>query len=125
MIWQDPIPAPSNDTIGDIDIAGLKEKIASSGLSSSELIFTAWASASTFRGSDKRGGANGARIRLEPMKNWEVNNPAQLNKVLGVLEGIQNEFNAESGSKGVSIADLIVLGVLWELSKQLRLLAMM
>src|SRR6185312_3733278 len=93
------------------DIAALKAKILGSGLSVSQLVSTAWASASTFRGTDNRGGANGARIRLEPQKNWEVNNPAQLSQVLGKLEGVQNEFNsAQSGNKRVSLADLIVLG---------------
>jgi len=107
LIWQDPLPAASNKLIDDKDIATLKAKILSSGLTVSELVSTAWASASTFRGSDKRGGANGARIRLAPQKNWQVNNPAQLAKVLQKLEGIQKEFNADS--KGVSLADLIVL----------------
>jgi len=111
LIWQDPIPAVTNQLIDDKDIAALKGRILDSGLSVSQLVSTAWASASTFRGSDKRGGANGARIRLAPQKNWEVNNPAQLSKVLTVLEGIQNEFNgAQSGGKAVSLADLIVLG---------------
>ena len=110
LIWQDPIPAVSHELINDQDIAALKTKILDSGLSVSELVSTAWASASTFRGSDKRGGANGARIRLEPQKNWEVNNPAQLATVLEKLEGIQNDFNSQSGNKRVSIADLIVLG---------------
>lgn len=110
LIWQDPIPAVTYALIGDQDIATLKEKILASGLSVSELVATAWASASTFRGSDKRGGANGARIRLTPQKDWKVNNPAQLEKVLAVLEGIQNEFNSHSEEKRVSIADLIVLG---------------
>ncbi|MCR8558978.1 catalase/peroxidase HPI [Mucilaginibacter sp. BJC16-A38] len=111
LIWQDPIPAVTHQLIDDNDIAALKGKILGSGLSVSELVSTAWASASTFRGSDKRGGANGARIRLAPQKDWEVNNPAQLAKVLSTLEGIQNEFNsAQSGGKKVSIADLIVLG---------------
>jgi catalase-peroxidase len=104
LIWQDPVPAGPKE-INEQDIEALKAKILASGLSVSELVATAWASASTFRGSDKRGGANGARIRLAPQKNWEVNNPAQLAKVLGVLEGIQKEFG-----KKVSIADLIVLG---------------
>ena len=104
LIWQDPVPAGAKE-INEQDIEALKAKILASGLSVSELVSTAWASASTFRGSDKRGGANGARIRLAPQKNWEVNNPAQLAKVLGVLEGIQKEFG-----KKVSIADLIVLG---------------
>ena len=110
LIWQDPIPAVNHELINDQDIAALKMKILDSGLSVSELVSTAWASASTFRGSDKRGGANGARIRLEPQKNWPVNNPAQLATVLEKLEGIQNDFNSHSGNKRVSIADLIVLG---------------
>jgi len=111
LIWQDPIPAVVHELIGDQDIAALKEKILDAGLTVSELVFTAWASASTFRGSDKRGGANGARIRLAPQKDWEVNNPAQLAKVLEKLEGIQKEFNtAKMGGKQVSLADLIVLG---------------
>jgi len=111
LIWQDPIPAVDHDLIDASDIAALKSKILDSGLSVPQLVSTAWASASTFRGSDNRGGANGARIRLEPQKNWEVNNPAQLSKVLKKLEGIQNEFNsAQSGNKRVSLADLIVLG---------------
>ncbi len=105
LIWQDPVPASSGDLISDADVSELKGKILSSGLSVSELVSTAWASASTFRGSDKRGGANGGRIRLEPQVNWEVNNPVQLGRVLDTLTSIQNEF---SGS--VSIADLIVLG---------------
>ncbi|MGA3289891.1 MAG: catalase/peroxidase HPI [Candidatus Bathyarchaeia archaeon] len=111
LIWQDPIPAVDYELIDEQDIADLKGKIFASGLSISELVSTAWASASTFRGSDKRGGANGARIRLSPQKDWEVNQPAQLKKVLQVLEGIQKEFNsAQSGGKMVSLADLIVLG---------------
>ena len=105
LIWQDPVPAVDHPLIGDADIAALKTKIMASGLSISELVTTAWASASTFRGSDKRGGANGARIRLEPQKGWEVNQPAALSKVLKTLEGIQKE-----SSKKVSLADLIVLG---------------
>ncbi|QLL57243.1 catalase/peroxidase HPI [Empedobacter falsenii] len=108
--WQDPIPAVKHELIDEADITDLKAKILASGLSVSELVSTAWASASTFRGSDKRGGANGARIRLEPMKNWEGNNPIQLNKVLTALENIQQEFNSANYSKQVSIADLIVLG---------------
>jgi catalase-peroxidase len=109
--WQDPIPAVNHPLIGEQDIAGLKAKILASGLSVSQLVSTAWASASTFRGSDKRGGANGARIRLAPQKAWAVNQPAQLAKVLQTLEGIQKEFNASaSGGKKVSLADLIVLG---------------
>jgi len=111
LIWQDPIPAVSYKSIDDHDIASLKAKILASGLSVSQLVSTAWASASTFRGSDKRGGANGARIRLAPQKDWEVNNPAQLSTVLEKLEGIQQEFNAaQTDGKRVSIADLIVLG---------------
>ncbi len=111
LIWQDPIPAVDHDLIDASDIAALKGRTLDSGLSISQLVSTAWASASTFRGSDNRGGANGARIRLEPQKNWEVNNPAQLSNVLKKLEGIQNEFNsAQSGNKRVSLADLIVLG---------------
>jgi len=109
--WQDPIPAVNHPLIGEQDIAALKAKILASGLSISQLVSTAWASASTFRGSDKRGGANGARIRLAPQKDWAVNQPAQLAKVLQTLEGIQKEFNASaSGGKKVSLADLIVLG---------------
>ncbi len=111
LIWQDPIPAVTHELIDDQDIAALKGKILASGLSVSQLVSTAWASASTFRGSDKRGGANGARIRLAPQKDWEVNNPAQLAKVMEILEHIQKEFNsAQSGGKMVSLADLIVLG---------------
>ncbi len=111
LIWQDPVPAIDHKLIDEKDIADLKGKILASGLSVSELVSTAWASASTFRGSDKRGGANGARIRLAPQKHWEVNQPDQLANVLGILEGIQKEFNnAQSGGKKVSLADLIVLG---------------
>ncbi|WP_448028488.1 catalase/peroxidase HPI [Bradyrhizobium liaoningense] len=110
LIWQDPIPAVNHELVSEQDIASLKTKILASGLSVSELVSTAWASASTFRGSDKRGGANGARIRLAPQKDWEVNEPAQLSKVLGKLEAIQKDFNASSGAKKVSLADLIVLG---------------
>ncbi len=110
LIWQDPIPAVNHKLIGARDIASLKSKILASGLSVSELVSTAWASASTFRGSDNRGGANGARIRLEPQKDWEVNQPAQLAKVLKTLEGIQRTFNrAQKDGKKVSLADLIVL----------------
>ena len=111
LIWQDPIPAVNHKLIDAKDIAVLKGKISASGLSVSELVSTAWASASTFRGSDKRGGANGARIRLAPQKDWEVNQPARLAKVLKTLEGIQSDFNgAEKDGKKVSMADLIVLG---------------
>ncbi len=111
LIWQDPIPAVDHKLIHKKDIAALKAKILASGLSVSALVSTAWASASTFRGSDMRGGANGARIRLAPQKDWEVNQPAQLAKVLKTLEGIRKEFNgAQSGGKKVSLADLIVLG---------------
>jgi catalase-peroxidase len=110
LIWQDPIPAVDHELIDDNDIAALKSNLLASGLSVSELVSTAWASASTFRGSDKRGGANGARIRLAPQKDWKVNNPARLTKVLGTLESIQQEFNdTQSGGKKVSLADLIVL----------------
>jgi catalase-peroxidase len=111
LIWQDPIPAVNHELINSADIADLKGKILSSGLTVGQLVSTAWASASTFRNSDKRGGANGARVRLAPQKFWEVNNPAQLSQVLDKLESIQNEFNAsQSGNKRVSLADLIVLG---------------
>jgi catalase-peroxidase len=111
LIWQDPVPAVDYELIDAQDVADLKGKILTSGLSISELVSTAWASASTFRGSDKRGGANGARIRLAPQKDWEVNQPAKLKKVLQTIEGIQKEFNsAQSGGKRVSLADLIVLG---------------
>ena len=111
LIWQDPVPAVDHALIGEQDIAALKAKILASGLSISQLVTTAWASAATFRGSDKRGGANGARIRLAPQKDWEVNQPAELAKVLQTLEAIQKDFNgAQSGGKKVSLADLIVLG---------------
>ncbi len=111
LIWQDPVPAVDHDLIDDQDIDDLKAAILGSGLSTSQLVSTAWASASTFRGSDKRGGANGARIRLAPMKDWDVNQPAELATVLPVLEKVQADFNAaQSGAKKVSLADLIVLG---------------
>jgi catalase-peroxidase len=111
LIWQDPIPAVNHKLIDELDIASLKSKILASGLTVSELVSTAWASASTFRGSDKRGGANGARIRLAPQKDWAVNQPTQLAKVLKALEGIHSEFNkAQTSGKKVSLADLIVLG---------------
>ncbi|MFC1554073.1 catalase/peroxidase HPI [candidate division KSB1 bacterium] len=111
LIWQDPVPAVEYELIDAQDIANLKSKILASGLSVSQLVSTTWASASTFRGSDKRGGANGARIRLAPQKDWEVNQPTQLNTVLQTLDGIQKEFNdTQSGGKKVSLADLIVLG---------------
>ena len=110
LIWQDPIPAVDHLLIDEKDIASLKAKVLASGLSVSQLVSTAWASASTFRGSDKRGGANGARLRLAPQKDWAVNNPTQLKKVLEALEGIQKEFNsAQTGGKKVSLADMIVL----------------
>jgi catalase-peroxidase len=109
LIWQDRVPAVDHELVNADDVASLKEKILGSDLTVSQLVSVAWASASTFRGSDKRGGANGARIRLEPQKTWEVNSPAQLARVLGVLEGIQAEFNGASSGKQVSIADLIVL----------------
>jgi len=110
LIWQDPIPAVNHPLIDAQDIATLKANILAAGLTVSELVSTAWASASTFRGSDKRGGANGARIRLAPQKFWQINNPPQLSKVLTALEGIQSAFNgAQSGGKKISLADLIVL----------------
>jgi len=111
LLWQDPVPAVDHELIGERDIAALKAKLLASGLSISQLVTTAWASASTFRGSDKRGGANGARIRLAPQKDWEVNQPAELAKALKTLEAIQKDFNSsQSGGKKVSLADLIVLG---------------
>ncbi len=111
LIWQDPIPVVTHELIDENDVSSLKEKILASGLSVSQLVSTAWASASTFRGSDKRGGANGARIRLAPQKDWEVNNPSELAKVIETLVEIQKDFNdAQSGGKMVSLADLIVLG---------------
>jgi catalase-peroxidase len=111
LIWQDPVPALDHDLVDAADIKALKSTILGSGLTTAELVSTAWASASTFRGSDKRGGANGARLRLEPQRSWEVNHPEQLAKVLAALEVVQSEFNAsQSGAKRVSIADLIVLG---------------
>jgi catalase-peroxidase len=110
LIWQDPVPAVDHPLVDAADIAALKAEVLTSGLSVPELISTAWASASTFRGSDKRGGANGARIRLAPQKDWEVNQPAQLARVLAALEGIRERFNAaQSGGKKISLADLIVL----------------
>ncbi len=111
QIWQDPVPAVDHDLVGSADIAALKASILASGLSVSQLVATAWASAATFRGTDKRGGANGARIRLAPQNDWEVNNPAELAAVLRTLEGIQQQFNAaQSGGTRISLADLIVLG---------------
>jgi catalase-peroxidase len=111
LIWQDPLPAVDHPLIDAADTAALKAKILASGLSTAELVSTAWASAATFRGSDKRGGANGARIRLAPQKDWEVNQPAQLARVIAALEGIRSAFNAaQGGGKKVSLADLIVLG---------------
>src|SRR5437870_7377040 len=111
QLWQDPVPAVDHELIGEKDISDLKGKLLASGLSVSQLVSAAWASAASFRGTDKRGGANGARIRLAPQKNWEVNNPAELSKVLQTLEKIQQDFNgSQSGGKKVSLADLIVLG---------------
>jgi catalase-peroxidase len=111
LIWQDPVPAVDHELVGAEDVAALKAKILASGLSISQLVSTAWASASTFRGSDKRGGANGARIRLEPQSGWEVNDPDTLAQVLRTLEGVQSDFNgSQTGGKKVSLADLIVLG---------------
>jgi catalase-peroxidase len=109
LIWQDPIPAVNHELVNKNDIKGLKNRLSNSGLSISQMVTTAWASASTYRKSDRRGGANGARIRLAPQKDWEVNNPEQLAKVLGVLENIQGNFNATSSTKKISMADLIVL----------------
>ena len=109
LIWQDPVPEVDHPLVDAADIAALKAEVLASGLSVPELVSTAWASASTFRGSDKRGGANGARIRLAPQKDWEVNSPAQLTRVLAALEGIRDRFNAKSGGKKISLADLIVL----------------
>src|SRR5438046_8369203 len=111
LIWQDPVPAVDHELVSDADVADLKAKILESGLTVSQLVSVAWASASTFRGSDKRGGANGARIRLAPQEDWEANNPAALAAVLQALERIQQDFNAsQAGGKQVSLADLIVLG---------------
>src|ERR1700736_3926541 len=109
LIWQDPVPPVTHELIDASDVASLKAQVLASGLSVSQLVSAAWAAASSFRGSDKRGGANGARIRLEPQSGWEVNNPDQLAIVLRTLEGIQQGFNAASTSKQVSLADLIVL----------------
>ena len=111
LIWQDPVPPVDHELVDEADITALKKEILASGLTISELVYTAWSSAATFRTSDKRGGANGARIRLEPQKNWEVNQPQQLAKVLGILEEIQSKFNrSQTGNKRISLADLIVLG---------------
>jgi catalase-peroxidase len=111
QLWQDPVPAVDHELIGDQDAAALKSKILATGLSVSQLVSTAWAAAASFRGTDKRGGANGARIRLAPQKDWEVNSPAELSKVLQALEQVQQDFNgSQSGGKKVSLADLIVLG---------------
>jgi catalase-peroxidase len=110
LVWQDPVPAVTHELVGPEDVAALKAKVLSSGLSVSQLVSTAWASASTFRGSDKRGGANGGRIRLQPQNSWEVNDPDELATVLRTLEGIQHSFNAaQTGGKQISLADLIVL----------------
>lgn len=109
LLWQDPIPERDHAVVDDNDVAALKSKILAAGLSVSQLVSTAWAAASTFRGSDKRGGANGGRLRLAPQKDWPANQPEQLAKVLGVLEGVQREFNSASSGKKVSLADLIVL----------------
>ena len=110
LIWQDPVPAVTGELIDADDVAALKETLRTSGLTAAQLVSTAWASASTFRGTDKRGGANGARIRLAPQNDWKVNNPAELAAVLAKPEGIQSGFNAAAGAKQVSLADLIVLG---------------
>ena len=108
QLWQDPVPAVDHELVGDADIAALKAKVLESGLPTAQLVSTAWASAASFRSTDKRGGANGARIRLEPQRSWEVNQPEQLATVLETLEGIQREFNDAGGAK-ISLADLIVL----------------
>src|SRR5437667_2825296 len=110
QLWQDPVPEVDHELIGEEDIAALKGKLLASGLSVSQLVLTAWAAAASFRGTDKRGGANGARIRLAPQRDWQVNDPAELAKVLPVLERVQQEFNAQSGATKVSLADLVVLG---------------
>src|SRR3954453_13396658 len=111
LLWQDPVPDVAHPLVDAQDVAALKAKILASNLPVSQLVSTAWASASTFRGSDKRGGANGARIRLAPQRDWDVNQPARLSEVLQTLEAIQRDFNAsQSGGKNVSLADLIVLG---------------
>ena len=110
LVWQDPVPPVEHELPGDDEITALKKKILNAGLSVSELVSTAWASASTFRGSDYRGGANGARIRLEPQKNWKVNEPKKLAKVLDKFEMVRTDFNASAGGKQISLADLIVLG---------------
>lgn len=109
LLWQDPIPAVDHVLVNDADVAALKAKVLASGLSVAQLVSTAWAAAASFRGSDKRGGANGGRLRLAPQKDWEANQPAQLAAVLGKLQGIQNDFNAQGGGKKISLADLIVL----------------
>src|SRR5581483_6851498 len=110
QLWQDPVPPVDHELIGEREIADLKGKILASGLSISQLVSTAWASAASFRGTDKRGGANGARLRLSPQKDWEVNEPAKLAQVLPKLEQIQQEFNrSQTGGKRVSLADVIVL----------------
>ena len=110
LLWQDPVPAVTHELIDDADIAALKGKILDSGLSISQLVSTAWASASTYRDTDKRGGANGARIRLSPQAEWDVNVTSGVSRVVSTLEGIQQEFNGSTGGKTVSLADLIVLG---------------
>lgn len=120
LIWQDPIPALNHEVVNAEDIEKLKSAISTSGLTVSEMVSTAWASASTFRGSDKKGGANGSRIRLAPQKNWEVNNPAQLDKVLKVLEKIQNDFNTKSAKRKISMADMIVLAGTVGIEKSLQ-----
>jgi catalase-peroxidase len=109
LIWQDPVPAVDHELVNEADVAALKASVLDSGLSISQLVKTAWASASTYRGTDKRGGANGARINLAPQKDWAANDPSHLAKIISVLEGIQNNFNSSNGSKKISLADLIVL----------------
>src|SRR4029077_2087048 len=110
LLWQDPVPAVTHELIDDADVAALKGKILGAGLSVSQLVSTAWASAATYRDTDKRGGANGARIRLAPQRDWPVNDPPELAKALQTLEQIQQDFNAQSGKTKVSLADVIVLG---------------
>src|SRR5436190_24155794 len=110
QLWQDPVPPVGHQLIGDEDVTALKAKLLDSGLSISQLVTTAWAAAASFRGTDKRGGANGGRIRLAPQKDWEVNDPAELAKALETLEQIQQDFNNSQSGKKVSLADLIVLG---------------
>ena len=126
QLWQDPVPAVDHALVTEQDVAALKSRLLASGLSVSQLVSTAWASASTFRGTDKRGGANGARIRLAPQKDWPVNNPPELDKALKVLEAVQKDFNAaQSGGRKISLADVIVLGVARAWKRRRRMLVTM